>query len=171
MHPSLVAPWQRCEAVRERLRGVLAGLAPDAWTSRPDRETWSLAEQVDHLVRSEVGTSKMARWIIRGDFKDKTRSADAVLYDSRLDVYPYGRLTAPDVLRPSALPLPEAQAQLESVHRRFQEELQRFEGSDADQLAAPDPLTGVWFTLAGWVCLQALHEEHHLLQIRRLLAR
>jgi hypothetical protein len=26
-----------------------------------------------------------------------------------------------------------------------------------------------WFTLGGWVRVQALHEEHHLRQIQRML--
>jgi hypothetical protein len=59
---------------------------------------------------------------------------------------------------------------LAAVHARFLEELQRFQGPDPDALAAPDPATAVWFTLAGWVSLQALHERHHLAQVRARLA-
>ena len=57
---------------------------------------------------------------------------------------------------------------LAHAHERFQEELSRFEGEDADALQAPD-LSGFWFTLAGWVRVQALHEEHHIQQIVQIL--
>jgi hypothetical protein len=170
MHSSLVAPLGFCEETRAELLAAVAGLAPARWEARPRDQGWTLAEQVDHLVRSEIGTSKMARRLIRGDFRALTPSPDALVHDSGLGHYPYGRLAAPTGLAPAALPLAEAMAQLAAVHQRFVEELGRFEGPDADALAAPDPATGVWFTLGGWVRLQGWHEAHHLLQIRALLA-
>jgi DinB superfamily len=111
----------------------------------------------------------MARRLIRGDFAGAARPQGARVFDSTLAAYPYGQLPAPDGLVPSSRPLPDARDELDSVHRRFREELARFEGPDIDALAAPDPATGVWFTLGGWVQLQALHERHHVGQIRAAL--
>ena len=59
-------------------------------------------------------------------------------------------------------------SELASAHRRFHEELSRFEGEDADALQSPD-VSGFWFTLAGWVRVQAFHEEHHLGQVAWML--
>jgi hypothetical protein len=106
----------------------------------------------------------MARRLIRGDFVALPRPE--AVFDATLSAYPYGQLPAPDGLVPSSCPLADARDELDSVHRRFREELARFEGPDVDALAAPDPATGVWFTLGGWVQLQALHERHHVGQIR-----
>ena len=39
---------------------------------------------------------------------------------------------------------------------------------DPDAIVAPDPASDLWFTLAGWVRVQALHEAHHILQIKEL---
>jgi hypothetical protein len=111
----------------------------------------------------------MARRLIRGDFAGAQRPQGAQVFDSALAAYPYGPLPAPDGLVPSSRPLADARDELEAVHRRFREELARFEGPDIDALAAPDPATGVWFTLGGWVQLQALHERHHVEQIRGAL--
>jgi hypothetical protein len=170
MHPSLVVPWTSCQQTRAELLAVLVGLDPARWGAPPARGSWTLAQQVDHLLRSEVGTSKMARAIIRGQFQDLSRPPEAPLHDSGLDHYPYGRLAAPEGLAPdAALRWNEAAPALEAAHRRFEEELGRFEGPDADRVAAPDPATAVWFTLGGWVRLQAWHEAHHLAQIRALL--
>ncbi len=170
LHRDLVAPLERCEATRGKLLAILSQLTASRWHARPSRGGWAVAEHVDHLIRAEVGTSKMARRLIRGDFRGIARPPEARLYDSRLDSYPYGRLSAPVGLVPASRPLEETTEALEAAHRRFHEELLRFDGPDADALASPDPATGVWFTLAGWVRLQALHEEHHILQIQALLA-
>ena len=169
LHPSLQEPLDHCETVRRELLGLLAPWAAERWSRRPQEGAWDLAEQVDHLIRSEVGTSKMTRRIIRGDYRETVRPPAARLYDSRLDHYPYGRLEAPAGLVPAGLAWAEAAGQLASVHQRFVEELRLFAGPDADALAAPDPATEVWFTLGGWVRLQALHEAHHIQQIRALL--
>jgi hypothetical protein len=171
MHLSLKAPLEACEKTRRELLAVFARAAPEIWETRLDGQGWSLAEQLDHLIRAEVGTSKMARKLIRGDFRGVARSHDASLFDSTLHSYPYGRLPAPAPLVPSRLPFEDARPQLVATHERFLEELGRFGGPDADGLAAPDPDTGVWFTLGGWVRVQALHEAHHISQIRALLAR
>ena len=169
LHRDLVAPLELCEATRGKLLAILGRLTPGSWHARPTLGAWTVAEQADHLIRAEVGTSKMARRLIRGDFLGIARPPEARLYDSRLDSYPYGRLTAPVGLVPALRPMEQATEELEAVHRRFIEELRRFDGPDADALASPDPATGEWFTLAGWVRLQALHEEHHILQIQALV--
>ena len=164
---SLSAAWDACEATRRDLLSLVTSLSPDSWQAPPKSGSgWTVAQQVDHLIRAEIGTSKMARRLIRGDYRDVPRAADARYFDSQLDRYPYGQLPAPAPLIPVGLRQAEAQVQLTAVHERFREELTRFRGPDADALAAPDPDTGWWFTLAGWVRLQALHEAHHLAQIR-----
>jgi hypothetical protein len=170
MHPTLVAPFGQCRDTRADLLAALAAVTPARWSWRPQAGRWTLAEQFDHLLRSEVGTSKMARRLIRGDFREAARPPGAPLHDSALDHYPYGRLAAPQGLIPAAtLRLEEAAAQLQAAHQRFEEELERFQGPDPDALAAPDLAADAWFTLGGWVRLQALHEAHHLLQIRALM--
>ena len=168
VHPSLMGPLEECERVRHELLAILRENPATDWAARASDRMWSLGEYVNHLIRSEVGTSKMARKLIRGDFRDLVRPPDAAYYDSRLEVYPYGRLAAPSALVPTPIPHDHAEGRIAEVHARFVHELGVFTGPDADGLAAPDPDTGVWFTLAGWVRLQALHEAHHIGQIRAL---
>jgi hypothetical protein len=171
LRPGLRAPFAMCETVRGELTALLVTLGPRDWSRRATRKTWTVAELFDHLLRAEIGTSKMVRCLIRGDYAGVVRPPGARLYDSSLDAYPYGRYPAPAVLVPESLPLETAPTRFEVSHRRFAEELARFKGPDADALASEDPDTGLWFTLAGWVRLQALHEAHHLEQIRGLLDR
>ena len=170
LHRGLVAPWEACETVRRELLSVFGEAPPSLWSAAPAEGGWSLARQLDHLRLSEIGTSKMARRLIRGDFAGLTRPREAKLYDSTLAAYPYEALGAPAGLQPGEPAFAEAIEQLAAVHQRFFEELGRFQGQDPDGPAAPDPATGVWFTLAGWVRLQALHEAHHLRAVRTRLA-
>jgi hypothetical protein len=158
-----------CETTRGELLSLLDRATPDQWPSRPRPDGWTVAEQFDHLVKSEVGTSKMVRRLIRGDFKHATRPWGVKIHDSSLTAYPYGRLDAPAVLAPTALRQEEATELLAATHARFLEEVRKFEGDDSDGPAAPDPASGEWFSLAGWVRLQALHEAHHIAQIRGLI--
>jgi len=169
LHPGLRAPLESCQAVRRDLEVLLATLGARDWNKRAGRDTWTVAQSFDHLLRAEIGTSKMARRLIRGDYAGVVRPKDARLYDSRLDAYPYGRYPAPAILVPQTLLLEEAPGRFEAAHRRFVAELGLFSGPDPDALASEDPDTGLWFTLSGWVRLQGLHEAHHLKQIRALL--
>ena len=168
LHPGLREPWASCESVRRELLGVLGRVPPGDWLAAGAGGGWSIAQQASHLLLSETGTSKMVRRLIRGDFKDLSRPAGATLHDSTLSAYPFGPATAPAFLEPQILAADEALRRLAESHGRFFEELQRFQADDPDVLASPDPASDFWFTLGGWVRVQALHEAHHLEQIRKI---
>jgi DinB family protein len=168
LEPGLRAPWAACETVRAELLATLGGVPPIHWARQPGPGRWSVAQQADHLLKAEVGTSKIVRRLIRGDYQGLTRPAGALLYDSKLDAYPFGPVAAPAALQPEGLDVEEARERLAAAHGRFFEELQRFPTGNPDAIVAPDPASDLWFTLAGWVRVQALHEQHHLLQIKEL---
>ena len=168
LQPGLRASWSLCETVRADLLATLGAVPASQWARSPGSGRWSVAQQADHLLKAEVGTSKIVRRLIRGDYQSLTRPSGAALYDSRLDEYPYGPAAAPAGLQPDGLDADEARGQLAAAHARFFEELQRFANDDPDAIVAPDPASDLWFTLAGWVRVQALHEAHHILQIKEL---
>jgi hypothetical protein len=169
MHETLVPGWRHVERARAALLAAVEPVPADAWSRRGPASGWTLAQQLDHLLKSEIGSSKIARKLIRGDFGGLTRPADTRLFDSKLDVYPFPPSEAPAVLVPAPAGGKELLlSELRSTHQRFQEELARFAGPDPDALCSPD-VSDFWFTLGGWVRVQALHEEHHLRQIQRML--
>jgi hypothetical protein len=168
LQPGLRPAWSLCETVRADLLETLGAVPPGDWARQPASDRWSVAQQADHLLKSEVGSSKIARRLIRGDYQGLTRPPGAVLYDSKLDTYPFGPGAAPPALQPEGLGAAGAYEQLAAAHARFFQELQRFAAADPDAIVAPDPASNLWFTLAGWVRVQALHEAHHILQIKDL---
>ena len=169
MQRGLEPAWEHCERVRSQLLAAVEPVPVDQWSRHGPASGWTLAQQLDHLLKSEVGTSKIARKLIRGDFRDLAHPAEARRFDSGLGVYPFPPSEAPAALVPApSVGKDVLLSELASAHQRFQQELSRFEGEDADALQSPD-VSGFWFTLAGWVRVQALHEAHHLLQIERML--
>lgn len=110
------------------------------------------------------------RRVNRGDYGTSPLPAGATLYTAGLDRYPYGALEAPEVLIPGpSRHRDDLERELALAHARFRVEVAAFRRADPETLRSTDPATGVWFTLGGWVKLQAWHEAHHLSQIRRIM--
>jgi hypothetical protein len=171
LHPALRAGWSFAERVRAELLDTIRPLTSPPWVYRPQGGSWCVAEVVDHLLHAEIGSSKMVHKLIRGDYAHQDVPLGATLHTSDLDRYPYGRLVAPQELVPGSIrDRPTLEQELALAHGRFRRELERFPGDDPEALRSPDPATGDWFTLGGWLKLQAWHESHHLAQIRQLLA-
>lgn len=170
LHPGLRAGWEFAERVRGELLEVIGFLTTAQWVFRREPGSWRIAEIVEHLLRAEIGSSKMVRKLIRGDYSTQEHPAGATLYTTALDKYPYGRLEAPQVLVPGPIRgRVELERELSVAHARFRMELERFRGADPEALRSPDPATGAWFTLGGWVKLQAWHEAHHIEQIKGIV--
>ncbi len=171
MHPALRAAWEFAERVREELFQAIHLVTRTQWTFRPSVGAWCIVEVVDHLLRAEIGTSKMVRKLIRGEYGGQAIPTGATLHTKDLDRYPYGRLDAPRVLIPNPVrEKSDLERELNLAHTRFRSELSMFREDDPEVLRSPDPATGTWFTLGGWVKLQAWHEAHHLAQIRAVMA-
>ena len=170
LHPALWAAWDFAETVRGELLQAIRPVTPVQWTFRPAAGAWCIGEVMDHLLRAEIGTSKMVRKLIRGDYGGQAVPIGATLHTKDLDRYPYGPLDAPRDLIPGSIrEKAELERELDLVHRRFRSEMSMFQGADPEALRSPDPATGDWFTLGGWLKLQAWHEAHHLAQIRDIL--
>lgn len=170
LHPGLRAGWEFAEEVRGELLEMIGSLTAAQWAFRCEAGSWCIAEVVEHLLRAEIGSSKMVRKLIRGDFPTRELPAGTLLNTAALDRYPYGRLEAPQVLVPGPIrDRGDLERELRVAHARFRVELEQFRGADPEALRSPDPATGTWFTLGGWVKLQAWHEAQHIEQIRRIL--
>ena len=171
LHPALQEAWVFIEKAREELLQGIQPVSVAQWNFYPVGGGWSIAQVVDHLLRAEVGTSKMVHKLIRGSYASQVVPVGATLRTGDLDRYPYGRLAAPSGLVPGLIrDRPEIEHELGIAHARLRSELSIFQGEDPEALRSPDPATGDWFTLIGWVKLQAWHEIHHITQIRTIMA-
>ncbi len=170
LHPGLRGAWTLVEEVRQELLTTIRPLSGIQWAFRPNSMRWCIGEVVEHLLLAEIGSSKMGRKLIRGDYKNIPFPRAARLCGVDLDRYPFGSLDAPRVLVPGSFrDRTIVESELATAHERFRRELGRFQGSNPEALRSPDPATGEWFTLGGWVKLHAWHEKHHIGQIHRLM--
>src|SRR5262245_40692147 len=103
LQPGLRSSWAFCEETRADLLATLARVPVEHWSRPPRPGAWSAAQQADHLLKAEVGTSKIVRRLIRGDYAGWVPPAGARLYDSSLATYPFGPVAAPPALEPVAL--------------------------------------------------------------------
>jgi len=171
LHPVLRPCWALADQIREDLLAAIRPVSPAQWTVRAGPGSWSVAQVADHLLRAEIGSSKMARKLIRGDYRAWQFPHGATLHTAALNRYPYGQLTAPHELNPGPVrDQADLTRELGVAHARFRKELEQFRGEDPEALRSPDPATGVWYTLGGWVKLQAWHEAHHVSQVRCIMA-
>ena len=69
LHPALQAAWDFAEQVRAALLETLRALTAAQWVFRPAARVWCIGEQVEHLLLAEIGSSKMVRKLIRGDYR------------------------------------------------------------------------------------------------------
>ncbi|MFI5340979.1 MAG: DinB family protein [Candidatus Methylomirabilales bacterium] len=171
LHPALREAWDFVEEVRRELLQVIQPVSVAQWNFCPAGGGWCIAQLVDHLLHAEIGTSKMVRKLIRGDYRAQAVTVGEILHTRGVDRYPYGRLAAPPGLVPGPIrDRPEVERELGLAHARLRSELSVFHGDDPEALRSPDPATGDWFTLVGWVKLQAWHEAHHTTQILTIMA-
>src|SRR3989304_1804684 len=135
LHPTLRVSWDVAEQVRAKLLETIRPLAAAGWVFRPAPRAWCIGEQVEHLLRAEIGSSKMVRKLIRGDFRAQHIPAGATLYAAALDRYPFGRLEAPPALVPGPVRNRETlERELAEAHARFRSELCAFQGDDPEAL-------------------------------------
>src|SRR5574341_2678286 len=100
LHPVLRLTWECADKVRGDLLQAIRSVTGPQWAHRHPGGAWCIAEVVDHLLRAEIGTSKMVRKLIRGDYHAQAVPQSATLHTQDLDRYPYGRLVAPAGLVP-----------------------------------------------------------------------
>src|SRR5688572_22921868 len=92
-------------AIRERLAGVLDNVKPEEAVVRPDDETWSIQEIVEHLTMVEFGTARICTKLLnearqRGKHSDGRVELSAVFAERSAQVATQ-RLEAPDRVHPT----------------------------------------------------------------------
>ena len=120
LHSGLRTGWLSSEKVRRELLETIRCPTPAQWMFRPEAGFWCIGEAVKHLLRAEIGSSKMMRKPIRGNYHGQTVPASAILYTVDLDQYPYGRLQVPRNLVPGSFrDQAELERELRSARARF----------------------------------------------------
>ncbi len=159
------------EETRKATFAMVAGLPEREFSRRPPGQ-WAVADILEHLILSEVGTSKVIRKMLR----DKAGTLppyppdDSVLAVREFPLPP-GPVTAPESVRPPAAARPKAEvlASLAECRARTLESLAALAGVDPRAAEFPHPRLGP-INLYEWPALTiGSHERDHQAQIAGIL--
>jgi len=169
--PKLKELADALEETRKRTVATVSGLSEAEFASREPGE-WSVADILEHLILSEIGTSK----VIRKMLKEKAGMLPPYpVDDSVLAVRefppPSGKVTGPEGVQPKgpARDKAEVLAALAECRARTLESLAMLAGADPRGAEFPHPLFGP-INLYEWPALTIRsHEQDHQLQIAGIL--
>ena len=167
--PNILA---RLQTEREGLVARIDRIPGDSRNRRPSPNRWSVAEVLEHLVRLEIGLTKLLT--IRGQLApasdtpppgDSSRMTPAL---SRLVRDRSKHIEAPDRVLPSgAMTADEALPNLQNARAGMLAAFGTANSDALDQMTHPHPIFGP-LTLRSWVALAADHEARHAEQISEI---
>lgn len=160
-------------SIRKRLAGVLATIKPDEATLRPDDQTWSIQEIVEHLTMVEFGTARICTKLLgeskKGGKPSNGRVELSTVFAERSARVATQRLEAPDRVHPTGnVPISESFERMEANQKLFDDMLPDLERYDLSNQRFPHPYFGE-ITAAEWLVLLGGHELRHTKQIEKLL--
>mgnify|MGYP000698024439 CR=1 FL=1 len=150
-----------------KLVDAISGIPGSDFNRKPDADSWSIADVVEHLYRSEFGIPK----VLQGKTKKaKNRDSDAIIENLKnklLDTET--KVKASDAISPK-----EAEKNREEWILKFKENrdkilniLENDPEMDAICLAFEHPIFG-YLTKYEWVLFNIYHTERHIKQIERI---
>jgi hypothetical protein len=160
-------------ASRKLLLGAVHGLSETQWVFKPDVESYSIAQCVEHLVITEAGVLSRLNGKVRTEAPAPERWAEAAGKDDliwRAMPQRKHKVKAPLEMQPKGEPQP-ARAGVENFERVRAETIAYVESTrdDVRSYFLPHVALG---TLDGWQWLlaMALHAERHAAQIEEIKA-
>lgn len=173
MHTKLVELVGEIDDARQSLTASVASLSQKQIDWRPNNESWSIGEVLDHLVLVETGISKLlhvkAREAQSGDTSPTEGSALA-----SLDRFPVGnrrrRMSAPAIVTPRCgKQKDELTANLSSSRAKLMNSIALLANHDLHQLRHTHPTLGE-LDLYQWILFIGKHERRHLQQVQEILS-
>lgn len=164
----MVVTPEQLDSSRSRLMSVLQGLNDDELNWKPDANTWSIAQVVQHIATVETGASKT---ILLGlaeepNFVPSHLALEQVIPDRSIKV------NAPPHVQPSTDPktIAELKEILQSSRQKFMDTLNGIDNVDLLDVTSPTishPVFGKMST-GQWILAAHLHEERHIRQIEEI---
>ncbi len=153
----------------EALLVKIGGIADEHFHKKPDAETWSPAQVIEHLYRSEFGLPKLFSGETK---KDADRDSKQIIQNMKAQMLENdSRMEARGIILPGDEK--KSREELTSNFRSLREKIAVL----ADQYnekevctAFKHPVYG-YMTREEWIHFNIFHTERHMAQIDRILAR
>ena len=167
------------DTIERDARALVDGLTERAGAWRPDTNSWSVAECLDHLaIANRAYLRAMEPVAERASMQGSTRRGPAqpgvigswFVRTLEPPVHPRLRTRAPQSIRPRHAPsLADAITQFLASHEEVRTFLRRYAHIDLGGARFPNPFVrGLRFSLATGLHAVAAHERRHLWQAWRL---
>ncbi len=159
---------------RDRLLAAVSRINPTFATVRPNKDAWSVADNLTHLALVEEGVARLVAksvdWAKAHGIGPET-SHESIM--SSLDEFALTtadvKMKAPGmVIPPPDQPMDTSLAALQSSRSRLKDALMSGEGLNFSQIKRAHPVFGE-IDLYQWGLFVAQHEDRHRAQIERTL--
>ena len=154
------------EAVRRRLLARVEGL--EEARANASEGGWTVAQIVEHLSIAEPRITNAIEGMLAATEGDSGERKTFAPFS--LDEYAEqarGKIEAPEILRPTGLPLAEGLTRLKESRASLEALRPRFQSADYSRLLK-HPAFGM-LNAAQWLAFLGMHEQRHLRQIERIL--
>jgi uncharacterized damage-inducible protein DinB len=165
----------RMQKERDALFSRVQAISADLRDKRPDSTSWSIAEVLEHLMRVEIGVTKLLT--VRGHDAppaDTPHPDPSSFLTPEISAIARDRnrgIEAPERVRPSGtLSSQDALAQLASTRAGLLSAFSSANPEALNRLTHPHPVFGP-LTLRSWVAFSADHEARHADQIADIARR
>jgi hypothetical protein len=171
-YTSVAQIMEEIDKTRERLYRHVEGLTDEQATARPDPQSWTPAEIVEHLALIEDRLLRMMNMMLTKAESARSPGADAA---QPIEIKPFtldefierGRnekFDAPEAVRPAGVAsLADSLARLRRSRAELKALRPRIEAIDLSVVTYPHPAFGP-LNFYQWLAFIGLHEERHLQQ-------
>lgn len=161
-------------AIRQKFKDAVSGLTDEQLNVRPDEETWSIAQIVEHVAIVNEGMSRIcAKLLSKAEGAGMTNDGSVHIANEFVETAAAvgaQKLKAPEMVEPvGGVPVADSMAKLDELQSRFAELRVKFETVNGTDPKFPHPYFGD-LSAQEWLVLSGAHEARHLRQIRRLAA-
>jgi hypothetical protein len=162
------------DETRAKLAGTISGLSDGELNFRPAENTWTVAELVEHVAKTEASIVPLVFRLLKnaevdGAASDGTINPPISLAEQH-EIARTTRFQAPEMIRPEGTAsVSESLAKLSESRETIRGLRARLEAVDLSNTAFPHPAFGK-LNLYQWLAFIGLHEGRHVEQMEKILA-
>jgi hypothetical protein len=174
IYHSVAEIFREIDETRAKLNETISPLSESEASFRPAENSWTVAELVEHLAKTESSLVPLVFKLLKtaeadGKTSDGTINPPISLADEHERIKDT-KLQAPEMIRPEgAARIAESLAKLGETRAAIRGLRARLEAVDLSNAAFPHPFLGK-LNLYQWLAFIGLHEARHLAQIEKILA-
>ena len=175
IYHSVAEIFREIDQTRAKLNEIVSPLNESEAGFRPAENSWTVAELVEHLAKTETSLVPLVFRLLKnaeadGKASDGTINPPVSLVDEHERIKDT-KLQAPEMIRPEgAEQISESLVKLGESRSAIRGLRARLEAVDLSNTAFPHPFLGK-LNLYQWLAFIGLHEARHLAQIEKILAR